>query len=64
MPTYLTAVAQAAPALAALAVLALLVGGVVQLAKHRNRTKGILMLVLALVIAGNLYLWTLPPIGR
>ena len=48
-----------ASAIAMLAVFALTWGGVHLIAKRRDRTKGLLMLVCALVILGNVLIWTL-----
>jgi hypothetical protein len=48
-----------APAIAMLAVFALVWGGVYLIAKRRDRTKGVLMLVCAAVILGNVAIWTL-----
>jgi hypothetical protein len=48
-----------APAVAMLAVFALVAGGGYLLSKGRERTKGVLMLVCALVILGNVLIWTL-----
>lgn len=48
-----------APAISMLAVFALIFGGIYLLVKKRERQKGILMLVLAVVIFGNVVIWTL-----
>jgi hypothetical protein len=45
--------------IAMLAVFALVGGGVWMLAKRRDRTKGVLMLVAALVLLGNVLIWTI-----
>ncbi|WP_181814674.1 hypothetical protein [Sphingomonas aracearum] len=52
----MNAIAAAAPALAMVAVFALLWGGVVQI--RRDRRKGVLMIVLAAVILGNVLIAT------
>lgn len=46
--------------LAVLAVFALVYGGVRLILGRKERGKGVLMLVAALVILGNLLLWSLP----
>jgi hypothetical protein len=48
----------AAPAIAMLAAFALAIGGVT-LIRRRNRQKGVLMLVMALVLVGNVVIWTM-----
>lgn len=55
----MTGIAAAAPAIAMLAVFALVIGGVVQITRRRDRRKGILMLAMALVLVGNVLIWTL-----
>lgn len=55
----MTALESLAPAIAMLAAFACLVGGGVLIAKGQNRTKGVLMLVMAAVLAGNVVIWTL-----
>ena len=55
-------IAAAAPAVAMLAVFALVAGGVWMIGKRRtptDRTRGILMLVAAGVLLGNVLIWTL-----
>jgi len=52
------AIASAAPAVAMLAVFALVIGGV-RLIRQRKRQKGVLMLVCAAVVLGNVAIWTL-----
>ena len=47
-----------APALAMLAAFALAGGGVYLLAQRRERTKAMLMLVMAAVLVGNVAIWT------
>ena len=53
------AMSATAPAISMLAVFALIFGGVYLLVKKRERQKGLLMLVLAVVIFGNVVIWTL-----
>jgi len=48
-----------APAISMLAVFALIIGGIYLLVKKRERQKALLMLVLAVVIFGNVVIWTL-----
>lgn len=55
----LTTVANAAPAVAMLACFACLIGGGYLIAKRRDRTKGLLMLVMAAVLFANVLIWTL-----
>ncbi|WP_380787188.1 hypothetical protein [Sphingomonas sp. R86521] len=55
----LTAIAGAAPAIAMLGAFACLIGGGVMIARKRDRRKGILMLVMAAVLIGNVAIWTL-----
>ncbi|WP_374296651.1 hypothetical protein [Sphingomonas sp.] len=55
----LEGIAQAAPALAMLACFACVGGGGYLLVKQRDRTKGILMLVMAAVLLGNVLIWTM-----
>ena len=55
----MTAIAQAAPAIAMLAAFACLIGGGVLIAKKRGVKKGVLMLVMAAVLVGNVLIWTL-----
>jgi hypothetical protein len=49
----------AAPAVAMLAAFACLIGGSVLIAKRRDRRKGVLMIVMAAVLVGNVLIWTL-----
>jgi hypothetical protein len=51
--------AQAAPAIAMLACFALVVGGVRMVRGGENRRKGVLMLMMAAVLLGNVLIWTL-----
>ena len=53
------AMSATAPAISMLAVFALIFGGVYLLVKRRERQKAALMLVLAVVIFGNVVMWTL-----
>jgi hypothetical protein len=46
--------------IAALAVCALVGGGIWMINAQGNRTKGLLMIVTAIVIAGNILIWTVP----
>jgi uncharacterized membrane protein len=46
--------------IAMLAVGALLTGGVWLIAKRQDRQRGILMIIAALVLLGNILIWTLP----
>lgn len=48
----------AAPAIAMFAAFACAAGGVYLLAKRRNRTRAVLMLVMAAVLVGNVAIWT------
>ncbi|MDR6787103.1 gamma-glutamyltranspeptidase [Sphingomonas sp. BE138] len=51
-------VAAVAPALAMLAAFACAIGGGYLLVKRRERLKGVLMLVMAAVLVGNVLIWT------
>lgn len=55
----MTGLGTAAPAIAMLAAFACLIGGGYLLATRRDRTKGVLMLVMAVVLVGNVAIWTL-----
>jgi len=57
MPAQLSPTASTLLALAVAGVLALIWGGVV-LIRRGNRQKGVLMLVCAAVVAGNVAIWT------
>jgi predicted MFS family arabinose efflux permease len=46
--------------IAMLAVGALLTGGVWLIAKVQDRKRGVLMIIAALVLLGNILIWTLP----
>ena len=54
----MTGIEAAAPAIAMIAAFALVIGGVV-LIRRRNAQKGVLMLVMALVLVGNVVIWTM-----
>ncbi|MBN9940415.1 MULTISPECIES: hypothetical protein [Sphingomonas] len=55
----MTSLENLAPALAMLAAFACLIGGAALIAKGQNRQKGVLMLVMAAVLVGNVVIWTL-----
>ncbi len=59
MNAALVTIAAAAPAIAMLGMFGCLVGGVVLIVKKRDRTKGVLMLVMAAVLLANVAIWTL-----
>jgi hypothetical protein len=59
MNAALVTIAAAAPAIAMLGMFACLVGGVVLIVRKRDRTKGVLMLVMAAVLLANVAIWTL-----
>ena len=59
MNATLTSIAAAAPAIAMLGMFACLIGGIVLIVKKRDRKKGVLMLVMAAVLLGNVVIWTL-----
>ena len=48
-----------APAVAMLAAFALVIGGLRLVRRPADRTKGVLMLVCAAVLIGNVLIWTL-----
>ncbi|PTS80929.1 hypothetical protein DBR17_10275, partial [Sphingomonas sp. HMWF008] len=48
-----------APSIAMLAAIACLIGGGMLIAKRQNTQKGVLMLVMAAVLVGNVLIWTL-----
>ncbi|WP_294358917.1 hypothetical protein [uncultured Sphingomonas sp.] len=52
-------IASAAPAIAMLGVFACVIGGIQLIRTGRDRRKGVLMLVVALVLLGNVLVWTL-----
>ena len=53
-------IASAALSLAVLAAFALTGGGLYLLIKRRNAKQGVLMLITALVLFGNVLIWTVP----
>ncbi|SNT04845.1 hypothetical protein SAMN06295912_13424 [Sphingomonas laterariae] len=60
MQSIFEGIAGIAPAIAMLAIFALIAGGVYLIRTRRDRRKGVLMLVAAAVFFGNVLLWTLP----
>jgi cyanate permease len=46
--------------LCTIAAIALAIGGVVRWARHRDRTRGLLMIAAALVLIGNVAIWAWP----
>jgi hypothetical protein len=59
MNPMLVSIANAAPAIAMLAVFALAFFGFRQVWKGTERRKGVLMLVMAAVLLGNVLIWTI-----
>ena len=59
MNAALTSIASAAPAIAMLGMFACLIGGVALIAKKRDTKKGVLMLIMAAVLLGNVAIWTM-----
>jgi hypothetical protein len=59
MPTALSSLAAAAPAIAMLGCFACLIGGSAMIARKRDTKKGVLLLVMAAVLLGNVLIWTL-----
>lgn len=55
----LVALSGAAPSLAMIAAFACLAGGGYLIARGRDRRKGVLMIVMAAVLVGNVLIWTL-----
>ncbi|GGB34976.1 hypothetical protein GCM10011380_25520 [Sphingomonas metalli] len=55
----MSGIGQAAPALAMLAAFACAIGGGVLIRRGRERFKGVLMLVMAAVLVGNVLVWTM-----
>ena len=55
----LTGISAAAPAIAMLGAFACLAGGGYLIATKRDRKKGALLLVMAVVLLGNVLIWTL-----
>ena len=54
-----TALESLAPTIAMLAALACLIGGGVLIAQRRDVKKGVLMLIMAAVLVGNVLIWTM-----
>ena len=59
MNPILHSIAQAAPAIAMLGCFACLIGGGALITKKRDTKKGVLLLVMAVVLLGNVVIWTL-----
>ena len=59
MTSFLASIADAAPALAMIAVFALAIAGVRMIVKGGDRSKAALMLVCAAVMLANVMIWTL-----
>ena len=59
MPPVLQSIAHAAPAIAMLGCFACLIGGGALITKKRDTKKGVLLLVMAAVLLGNVVIWTL-----
>jgi hypothetical protein len=59
MTTPLQSLANTAPAIAMLAAFACAIGGGWMIAKNRDRRKGVLLLVMAAVLVGNVVIWTI-----
>ncbi len=57
MPENLVTIANAAPAIAMLGCFVCLIGGGWMIAKGADRTKGALLLVMAVVLFGNVLIW-------
>ncbi len=55
----MTGLEAAAPAIAMLAAFALVIGGIILIRRKRERQKGVLMIVAALVLVGNVLIWTM-----
>ena len=55
----MNALSDAAPAIAMLGAFACVFGGVYQIRKEPDRRKGVLLLVMAVVLVGNVLVWTL-----
>jgi predicted MFS family arabinose efflux permease len=52
-------IAGAAPGIAMLAVFACVIGGIYLIRTRRDRRKGVLMIAMALVLLGNVLIWTM-----
>ncbi len=59
MSGFYGSIAGAAPGIAMLAAFACAIGGGMLIAKGRDRRKGVLMIVMALVLVANVAIWTL-----
>ena len=57
--TPLSGIAAAAPSIAMLGAFACLAGGTYLLVKRRERTRALLLLVMAAVLLGNVLIWTM-----
>lgn len=57
MPDGLAAIAGMAPSIAMLGCFACIAGGAWMIAKRRDRTKGVLLIVMAVVLFGNVLIW-------
>lgn len=55
----MTGIGSAAPAIAMLAAFACTLGGIALIRRGRERFKGVLMLVMAVVLVGNVLVWTM-----
>ncbi len=55
----MNALADAAPAIAMLGAIACVLGGIAVIRRGDDRRKGVLMLVMAAVLVGNVLVWTL-----
>ena len=55
----MNAIAQAAPAIAMLGAFACVGGGAYLIREGRDRRKGVLMLVMAVVLVANVLIWTM-----
>jgi hypothetical protein len=61
MPDAITSIGNAAPAIAMIAVFALVIGAIALLRRGGPRRKPVLMLVLAAILFANVLIWSLPP---
>ncbi|MES2754932.1 MAG: hypothetical protein V4659_09735 [Pseudomonadota bacterium] len=55
----MSTLAHAAPSIAMLAAFACVAGGIALIRRGTDRRKGVLMLVMAAVLVGNVMIWTL-----
>ena len=53
------AISQAAPAIAMIGAFACIIGGIAKVRRGPDRRKGVLLLVMAAVLIGNVLVWTL-----